>query len=110
MAAARPGSWQTFQCLKSEIGSPPLAGGRRAGSSRSIPVAQLTGTIMGAFMSYVLVPQEPDGTRLLLKVVARTNRWAAFGLSIGDLIMSRRQLLNLKHLAECHQHQATARN
>jgi hypothetical protein len=36
----------------------------------------------------------------LLKVVMRTYRWAAPGLSVGDLIMARRQLLNLKRLAE----------
>jgi hypothetical protein len=40
--------------------------------------------------------------RLLLKVVVRTSRWAALGLSVGDLIMARRQLLNLKQLAEHH--------
>jgi hypothetical protein len=72
------------------------------------PGKQLTGTIMGAIMSYVLVPQEHDATRLLLKVVMRTTRWAALGLSVGDLIMARRQLLNLKQLAERHQHQVTA--
>jgi len=54
-------------------------------------------------MSYVLVPQEQDTTRLLLKVVMRASRWAAPGLSVGDLIMARRQLLNLKQLAERHQ-------
>ncbi len=43
-------------------------------------------------------------TRLLLKVVARTTRWAAVGLSVGDLIMARRQLLNLRQLAERSQH------
>jgi hypothetical protein len=72
------------------------------------PGKQLTGTIMGAFMSYVLVPQQHDVTRLLLKVVMRTTRWAALGLSVGDLIMARRQLLNFKQLAEHHQRQATA--
>ena len=46
---------------------------------------------MGAFMSYVLVPREPDVTRLLLKVVLRTTRWRALGLCLGDLIMTRRQ-------------------
>jgi hypothetical protein len=55
---------------------------------------------MGAFMSYVLVPQGRDTTRLLLKVVMQTSRWAAQALSVGDLIMARRQLLNLKQLAE----------
>ncbi|MFC6018443.1 polyketide cyclase [Plantactinospora solaniradicis] len=82
------------------------AGGRKLGRIVSVdPGTQLTGTIMGAFMSYVLVPQEQDRTRLLLKVVMRTTRLAALGLSVGDLIMARRQLLNLKHLAERHQHQ-----
>jgi hypothetical protein len=81
-------------------------GGRAVGRILSVdPGRQLTGTIMGAFMSYVLVPQEPEATRLLLKVVARTARWAAPGLSVGDLIMARRQLLNLKQLTERHQHQ-----
>lgn len=77
------------------------AGGRQVGRIVAVdPGRQLTGTIMGAFMSYVLVPEERDTTRLLLKVVARTSRWAAPALSVGDLIMARRQLLNLKQLAE----------
>ncbi len=37
------------------------------------------------------------------KIVMRTTRWAAVGLSVGDLIVARRQLLNLKQLAERHQ-------
>ena len=81
------------------------AGGRKLGRIVSVePGNQLTATIMGAFMSYVLVPQDHDTTRLLLKVVMQTSRWAALGLSVGDLIMARRQLLNLKLLAERHQH------
>ena len=80
------------------------AGGRKLGRIVSVdPGQQLTGTIMGGFMSYVLVPQADTTTRLLLKVVMQTNRWIAIGLSVGDLIMARRQLLNLKRLAERHQ-------
>jgi hypothetical protein len=79
------------------------SGGRKLGWIVSVDAGtQLTGTIMGAFMSYVLVPQEHHATRLLLKVVMRTSRWAALGLSVGDLVMARRQLLNLKQLAERH--------
>ncbi|RQX10733.1 polyketide cyclase [Micromonospora ureilytica] len=77
------------------------AGGRKLGRIIAVdPGKQLTSTIMGAFMSYVVVPQEHNRTRLLLKVVMQTARWAAPGLSVGDLIMARRQLLNLKQLAE----------
>jgi hypothetical protein len=78
-------------------------GGREVGRIVSVdPGNQLTGTIMGAFMSYVLVPCDHDTTRLLLKVASQAPRWAAPGLAIGDLIMARRQLLNLKQLAERH--------
>lgn len=81
------------------------AGGRELGRIVSVDSRrQLTGTIMGAFMSYVLVPQQHGTTRLLLKVVMRTSRWKAVGLSVGDLVMARRQLLNLKLLAERGRH------
>jgi len=83
------------------------AGGRALGRIVSVdPGKQLTGTIMGAYMSYVLVHGEREVTRLLLKVIMRTTRWTAVGLSVGDLIMARRQLLNLKRLAERHYRQA----
>ena len=83
------------------VGEPfTTAGGRRLGRIVAVdPGEQLTATIMGAFMSYVLVP-DGAATRLLLKVVMRTNRLLAFGLNLGDLVMARRQLLNLKRLAE----------
>jgi hypothetical protein len=76
------------------------AGGRRFGRILAVtPGEQLTGTIVGAVMSYVLVPQEAS-TRLLLKIVTAGGRWVAPLLSVGDLVMARRQLLNLKQLAE----------
>jgi hypothetical protein len=63
------------------------------------PGHQLTGQMAGVVMSYVL---EPDGagTRLLLKIVAPRWRLVAPVLSLGDLVMARRQLLNIKQLAE----------
>jgi hypothetical protein len=63
------------------------------------PGRELTATIMGAYLSYAVLPHA-DGTRLVLKVVARTNRWLAPALKIGDLVMARKQLVTLKRLAE----------
>jgi hypothetical protein len=54
---------------------------------------------MGVVMSDVLVPRD-DSTRLLLKIVMARRPWLAPVLSPGDLVMARRQLLNLKKLAE----------
>ena len=64
------------------VGEPFTAvGGRAAGRIVAVEAGkQLTGTIMGAFMSYVLVPQTDDTTRLLLKIAMRTTRWAALWL------------------------------
>lgn len=80
------------------------AGGRSVGRILSVdPEVQLTGQVLGAVMSYVLVPvgsREAASTRLLLKVVGAHPRWIAPLLSVGDLVMARRQLLNLKRLAE----------
>jgi hypothetical protein len=79
--------------------------GRPAGRIIALSVGEhLTAQIMGAVMSYVLVP---DGarTRLLLKVVTRERSAFTPLLSLGDLVMARRQLLNIGRLAE----QAAAR-
>jgi len=77
------------------------AAGRRAGRIVAVdPGVHLTASILGAFMSYVLVPAGPGATRLLLKIVMETSGWIAPLVSAGDLIMARRQLLNLKHLTE----------
>ncbi len=63
------------------------------------PGRELTAKIMSAYMSYAVVPQA-GGTRLLLKVAARTHRMLAPAVSVGDLPMARKQLLTLKALAE----------
>ena len=64
-----------------------------------LPGRELTATIMGAHLSYAVLP-DAGTTRLVLKVVARTSRWLAPAFSVGDLVMARRQLLNLERLAE----------
>ncbi len=75
-------------------------GGRQLGRIVAATTGEaLTGEIMGAVMSYVLVP-EGDVTRLLLKIVMKCRRAVAPLLSMGDLVMARRQLLNLARLAE----------
>ena len=63
------------------------------------PGRELTARIMGAHMSYAVVPHA-GATRLLLKVVARTSRVLAPAIALGDLPMARKQLLTLKALAE----------
>jgi hypothetical protein len=77
-------------------------GGRPAGRILAVtPGEQLTARIMGTIMSYVLVPApDAQATRLLLKILAARVRAFAPLLSVGDLVMARRQLLNLARLAE----------
>ena len=76
-------------------------GGRTAGRIVSVePGVQLTGTIMGAVMSYVLVPSADGTTRLLLKLVTARSPVPAPLLCLGDLVMARKQLRTLALLAE----------
>lgn len=84
------------------VGEPfTRSGGRPLGRVVAVePGRQLTGEILGAFLSYLLVPLGENGTRLLLKVVMDTRPVLAPFLSVGDLVMARRQLLNLKARAE----------
>ncbi len=71
-------------------------------------------TIQGSFewrilgdnlMSYLIVPEDSDGCRLLVKLLVKFPRgplgwfWRVF-LPWGDLIMLRKQLLNFKELSE----------
>ena len=83
------------------IGDPfTTAAGRPAGRVLAVtPGEQLTAQIMGTVMSYVLAPQA-QSTRLLLKLVAPRRHLMTPLLCLGDLVMARRQLLNLARLAE----------
>ena len=84
------------------VGGPFTAalGGRPSGRIVAVvPGEQLIGKIMGAVMSYVLVP-EGLTTRLLLRVVTCRGQAIASLLSVGDLVMARRELLNFARLAE----------
>lgn len=66
------------------------------------PGVHLTGRILGAVLSYVLVGHG-DRTRLLLKIVVppgRATRVVAPVAAALELVMARRQLLNLAQLAE----------
>lgn len=75
-------------------------GGRAVGEVVAVAAGEhLTGRILGSVLSYVLVPHR-NGTRLLLKLVLERPRWLAPLLSVGDLVMARRQLLTLAELAE----------
>ena len=84
-----------------QVGDPfTRAFGRDQGRVVAVePGRELTARIMGAHMSYAVVPQA-SGCRLLLKVVATTSRLLAPALSVGDLVMARKQLLTLARLAE----------
>jgi hypothetical protein len=64
------------------------------------PERSLTGCLLGAFMTYRLLPEGTGSTRLLLKLVMATDPVTARAVCLGDLVMARRQLLNLKALAE----------
>jgi hypothetical protein len=92
---------QLRDLLEPAAGEPfTTAATRRIGRILSVETnRQLTGRIGGVVMSYLL---EPDGdtTRLLLKLAAPKGRLVALPLCVGDLVMARRQLLNLKRLAE----------
>ncbi|WP_253851706.1 polyketide cyclase [Mycobacterium sp. 1423905.2] len=78
--------------------------GRPLGRVLSVtPGRQLTGRIGEVVMSYLLEP-DGDGTRLLLKIASPWGWPLAPLLSVGDLVMARRQLLNFKRLAERDDH------
>ncbi|GAA1908655.1 hypothetical protein GCM10009737_07130 [Nocardioides lentus] len=64
------------------------------------PGVGLTGRILGALLSYVVAPgASPATSRLLLKIVMPRGRAVARVVSVGDLVMARKQLLTLAALA-----------
>ena len=93
---------QELQGLADPVRGEPFtrAVGRRIGRVLSMDAGRhYTGCIAGVFISYVLEPDR-DATRLLMKLVSSSGRLYAPLLSVGDLVMARRQLLNFKRLAE----------
>ncbi len=93
--------------VRSDLPEPRAGDPFTASAGRSIgrvlavdPGRELTATIMGATMSYRVEPFGDGTSRLLLKIAGRPPRGLATVMSLGDLPMARRQLLNLKDLAE----------
>lgn len=74
--------------------------GRPVGKILAVePGVHLTARIMGVHMSYLLVGAGEE-TRLLLKIAAAKGRALGPVFALGDLLMARKQLLNLKALCE----------
>jgi hypothetical protein len=87
--------------------SPPVvgehfttAGGVRLGRIIGVdPRVHFTGRIGLVAISYVL-DEQANSTRLLMKIAANVPSWVAPPFVVADLVMARRQLLNLKGLVE----------
>lgn len=91
-----------------QVGDPFTATrGRPIGRLLAVePGRSLTGEVLGAVMTYVVAPVtsagsgDPGRSRLLLKVVMETSRPVAALVTLGDLVMARKQLLTWRDLAE----------
>ncbi|VAX19538.1 hypothetical protein MNBD_NITROSPINAE04-2476 [hydrothermal vent metagenome] len=75
------------------------------GRSVTIRLKRKLRFVADAVISYVIVPSESGGCRLLVKILMDYPRWISGWLMRiffpwGDLIMMRRQLMNFKRLAE----------
>ncbi len=67
-------------------------------SGRSFPAAErLFGPLAG---TYAIEPLDDQNCRLICRLVLGSGRFGATLLAWGDFVMMRRQLLNLKGLAE----------
>jgi hypothetical protein len=95
---------RTLVGLADPVAGDPFTRAAGVGIGRVVSVEaprQLTGRIASTVISYVLEPQAGGAhTRLLMKLVAELPRPFGPLLSVGDLVMARRQLLNWKRLAE----------
>ena len=79
------------------------SGGKPVGRVIAVdPEVHYTAQVLGAFLTYELISVDERTTRLVLKFVLKGSRWLAPFISVGDLVMARRQLLNLKDLAEAN--------
>jgi hypothetical protein len=72
---------------------------------RSITVDSTSKLLGRVTVSYVVEPNSADQSRLVVKVIYKTNRGllgllGRLFLPAGDLVMMRKQLLTLKALAE----------
>lgn len=93
--------------VRSELPEPQVGDPFAASAGRSVgrllavdPGRELTAEILGTAMSYRIEPAGDGTSRLLLKLAGRPPRGTATLLCVGDLPMARRQLMNLKDLAE----------
>ncbi|WP_229051798.1 hypothetical protein [Aeromicrobium sp. Leaf350] len=93
--------------VRSDLPEPAVGDPFTATAGRSVgrvlaaePGRELTASILGVAMSYLVAPQQDGSTRLLLKLAGNPPRGTATAVCLGDLPMARRQLLNLKELAE----------
>lgn len=59
-----------------------------------------SGRLVQMAMLYAVTPRDADRARLTLHIAVRAPRPVLAPLRVGDLVMARRQLLNLKGLAE----------
>lgn len=72
---------------------------------RTKPTSRVARAFGKVWVSYLIVPSEPNRCRLLVKLLVEyprgwMGRWMRLFFPWGDLIMMRRQLLNFKRLAE----------
>jgi hypothetical protein len=94
---------RTLQHLDDPVVGDPFTSSAGHSVGRVLAVAHaehLTGRIGSVAMTYRVRATGSVETRLVLKLVGSVPRPLAPALSMGDLVMARRQLLTFKELAE----------